>query len=78
LNGRYLKLMGTIAIRIISKRGMPYGMRCIVRDVKLMKEMGSNFLRISHYPQDPIITEMCDKYGILNSIESRSECCDRE
>ena len=40
-----------------------------VRDILLMKQMGSNFLRVSHYPQDPVIMEMCDKLGIVTSVE---------
>ena len=36
-----------------------------VRDVRLMKEMGVNFLRTSHYPQDPAVLEACDQLGIL-------------
>ena len=35
------------------------------RDMKLIKEMGANFIRISHYPQDPAIIEQCDKLGLL-------------
>ena len=31
--------------------------------------MGGNFLRISHYPQDPVVLEMCDRLGILASVE---------
>lgn len=40
-----------------------------VQDVLLLKEMGGNFLRVSHYPQDPVIMEMCDKLGIVTSVE---------
>lgn len=36
-----------------------------VRDVGLMKEMGVNFLRTSHYPQDPAVLDACDERGIL-------------
>ncbi len=36
-----------------------------VRDVRLMKEMGVNFIRTSHYPQDPAVLEACDQLGIL-------------
>jgi len=35
------------------------------RDMKLIKEMGANFIRISHYPQDAAILEQCDKLGLL-------------
>jgi len=35
------------------------------RDMELIKEMGANFIRISHYPQDPAILEQCDKLGLL-------------
>ena len=40
-----------------------------IQDVLLLKEMGGNFLRVSHYPQDPVIMEMCDKLGIVTSVE---------
>ena len=35
------------------------------RDMQLIKEMGANFIRISHYPQDNAIIEQCDKLGLL-------------
>jgi len=35
------------------------------RDMLMIKDMGANFIRISHYPQDPAIIEQCDKLGIL-------------
>jgi beta-galactosidase len=38
-------------------------------DMKLLKEMGSNFLRIAHYPQDPAILEMCNKMGFVATLE---------
>jgi beta-galactosidase len=36
-----------------------------VRDVHLMKEMGVNFIRTAHYPQDPAVLDACDELGIL-------------
>ncbi len=36
-----------------------------IRDVLLMKEMGVNFIRTSHYPQDPAVIEACSRLGIL-------------
>ena len=37
--------------------------------MQLLKEMGINFLRIAHYPQDPAILEMCNKYGFITTLE---------
>lgn len=36
-----------------------------VQDVRLMKEMGVDFLRTSHWPQDPAALDTCDALGIL-------------
>lgn len=38
------------------------------RDVELVKAMGSNFLRVSHYPQDPSILEACEKIPLQPTI----------
>ncbi|MFV0536913.1 MAG: glycoside hydrolase family 2 TIM barrel-domain containing protein [Dysgonomonas sp.] len=35
------------------------------RDMHLIKDMGANFIRISHYPQDPAVIEQCDRMGLL-------------
>ncbi len=35
------------------------------RDAKLIKEAGINFIRLSHYPQDPSFYEACDQLGIM-------------
>ncbi|WP_316811844.1 glycoside hydrolase family 2 TIM barrel-domain containing protein [Pedobacter heparinus] len=40
-----------------------------VKDLRLLKEMGANFLRVAHYPQDPAILEACDRLGVLASVE---------
>ncbi len=31
--------------------------------------MGGNFLRIAHYPQDPVVMETCDRLGIITTVE---------
>jgi beta-galactosidase len=36
-----------------------------IKDVRLMKEMGANFFRTSHYPQDPAVLDACDELGVL-------------
>jgi beta-galactosidase len=35
------------------------------RDIRIIKDMGANFIRTSHYPQDPAILDECDRLGIL-------------
>lgn len=36
-----------------------------LRDIKIMKEAGFDFIRGSHYPHDPSFSEACDKEGML-------------
>ncbi|MFB9057357.1 glycoside hydrolase family 2 TIM barrel-domain containing protein [Mariniflexile ostreae] len=69
LNGEYLKLIGTNRHQDYLKKGNALLDEMHVRDMRLLKDMGGNFLRISHYPQDPTVLEMCDRLGILTSIE---------
>ena len=69
LNGEHLKLVGTNRHQDFLKKGNALTDEMHVRDLRLLKEMGGNFLRISHYPQDPTVLEMCDRLGILTSVE---------
>ena len=69
LNGKPLKLIGTCRHQCFLGMGNAIPDEIHVRDVKLLKNMGANFLRVSHYPQDPTVLEMCDKLGIITSVE---------
>jgi beta-galactosidase len=69
LNGKPLKLIGTNRHQCFDGLGNALPDEIHVRDIKLLKEMGGNFLRVSHYPQDPTVMEMCDKLGIITSVE---------
>lgn len=69
LNGKHTKLIGTNRHQCFYGMGNALPDEMHERDVKMMKDMGSNFLRISHYPQDPVITQMCDRLGIVTSVE---------
>lgn len=42
-------------------------------DIQLMKQVNVNFLRTSHYPDDPYLYEMCDRYGIFVMDEANQE-----
>jgi len=69
LNGKPCKLMGTNRHQCFEGLGNALPDEIHVRDIKLLKDMGANFLRVAHYPQDPTIMEMCDKSGIITSVE---------
>lgn len=69
LNGKWRKLIGTARHQDYYKKGNALSDEMHVQDVMLLKQMGGNFLRISHYPQDPVVLEMCDKLGIVTSVE---------
>jgi beta-galactosidase len=42
-------------------------------DVKLMKKFNFNFVRTSHFPDDPYFYELCDKYGLMVMDEANLE-----
>ena len=69
LNGKGRKLIGTARHQDYFQKGNALRDELHVQVVLLLKEMGGNYLRVSHYPQDPVIMEMCDKLGIVTSVE---------
>lgn len=69
LNGEHLKLVGTNRHQCFKDKGWALDDSYHVNDIRMIKEMGGNFLRVSHYPQDPAVLQMCDKLGILTSVE---------
>ncbi|TWU28673.1 glycoside hydrolase family 2 TIM barrel-domain containing protein [Bythopirellula polymerisocia] len=69
LNGKHLKLIGTNRHQDYLNIGNALPDYIHREDIKKMKEMGSNFLRIAHYPQDPAVLELCDRLGILTTVE---------
>ncbi|MFD1628772.1 glycoside hydrolase family 2 TIM barrel-domain containing protein [Pseudopedobacter beijingensis] len=70
LNGKPVKLIGASRHQDYKDRGNALTDALHIRDVELIKEMGGNFLRIAHYPQDPAVLQACDRLGILTSVET--------
>lgn len=35
------------------------------KDIEMIKELGANFVRLAHYPQDPEVYKACDELGLL-------------
>ncbi|GET45822.1 glycoside hydrolase family 2 TIM barrel-domain containing protein [Capnocytophaga felis] len=42
-------------------------------DIRIMKELNMNAVRLSHYPNDPYFYELCDKYGFYVIDEANIE-----
>jgi beta-galactosidase len=69
LNGKPLKLIGTNRHQDFKDMANALPNAIHERDMESLKNMGANFIRISHYPQDPAVLEACDRLGLLASIE---------
>lgn len=69
LNGKPYKLIGSSRHQDYAKLGNAVPSSLQIKDVELIKEMGGNFLRVAHYPQDQSVLDACDRLGILASVE---------
>jgi beta-galactosidase len=65
LNGEHLPLRGTNRHQDYAGIGSALSNRQHLRDLEIIKEMGANFLRLAHYPQDPAVLEAADRLGLL-------------
>ena len=65
LNGQPYKLRGMCRHQDQRPIGIALTDEQHRRDMELIKDMGANFIRISHYPQDDAILEMCDRLGLI-------------
>ncbi len=65
LNGRPCKLNGVCRHQDQQYLGSALTDDQHRRDMQLMRELGMNFFRISHYPQDDAILEQCDRMGLI-------------
>ena len=43
-------------------------------DIKTMKRLNMNAVRTSHYPNNPYLYDLCDKYGMYVLAEANVEC----
>ena len=65
LNGERLQLRGVNRHQDFPGLGNVLPERLNRRDVEIIKEMGANFVRTSHYPQHPSFLAACDELGVL-------------
>ncbi|MEV4351043.1 glycoside hydrolase family 2 TIM barrel-domain containing protein [Actinoplanes sp. NPDC049596] len=64
LNGRPYQLRGTNRHQDIVGRGNALSDADHIRDLRLIKAMGANVVRLAHYPQAPAVLEAADELGL--------------
>jgi len=69
LNGKSYKLIGANRHQDLKGKGNALSDVQHYQDLELIKNMGGNFVRIAHFPQDPTVYEACDKLGLIVTTE---------
>ncbi|MBN1347954.1 DUF4982 domain-containing protein [candidate division KSB1 bacterium] len=72
LNGRHVLLKGVNRHQDFGGLGNAIPAELQRLDAEIIKRMGGNFVRLSHYPQHPAFLEACDELGILVFAEIAS------
>ncbi len=65
LNGSPLRLFGYNRHEYFPNFGPSTPFAQMVNDVQILQDMGCNFVRGSHYPQDQRFLDLCDERGLL-------------
>lgn len=65
LNGERLLLRGTHRHEEFAGYGAAMPNELHVRDMQMIKDVGANFVRLGHYPQDPEVYRAADKLGLI-------------
>ncbi len=65
LNGEPIQLRGFCRHESHPEFGPALPAQVLLEDLQLLRQMGCNFVRGSHYPQDPRFLDLCDEMGIL-------------
>ena len=65
LNGERLLIRGTHRHEEYAGLGAALSNELHRRDLEMIREMGANFVRLAHYPQDPEVYRAADSLGLL-------------
>ena len=65
LNGKKLILHGTTRHQDMAGKGDALSPEDHERDMRMIKEMGANFIRLAHYPQAPRVLQLADELGLI-------------
>jgi beta-galactosidase len=65
LNGKRLLLKGTHRHEDHAGVGAAMTDAQIIQEMKLIKDMGVNFIRLGHYQQSELVLDLCDELGLI-------------
>ncbi|MBO7077556.1 MAG: hypothetical protein J6W01_04850, partial [Bacteroidales bacterium] len=69
LNGKPYPLRGVSMHQDLEGRASALTREDIERDYEIVRELGCNFLRLSHYPHNEYAFRLCDRMGIIVQTE---------
>ena len=64
-NGQKYILKGTNRHQDLAGKGSALSQEDHEQDLQIIKNMGCNFLRLAHYPQDPYVLKRADELGLF-------------
>ena len=64
INGKRILFNGVNRHEFDSEMGRAINKEIMEKDIKIMKQFNVNALRTSHYPNNPYMYDLCDKYGL--------------
>lgn len=73
INGKLTYLYGVNRPDHHPSRGKALTREDILQDIKTIKQFNFNCVRLSHYPSDPYLLDLCDEFGIMVIDEANLE-----
>jgi len=70
VNDKPYKLLGYCRHEAHPQCGPALPLQILINDIQQLKDLGCNFVRGSHYPQDQRFLDLCDEYGLMVFEES--------
>jgi beta-glucuronidase len=70
INGEAIRLLGFNRHESHPQFGHALPQSLIMNDIQQLLDLGCNFVRGSHYPQDPRFLDLCDQVGICVWVEA--------
>ena len=74
INGKAIKFHGVDRHDFSTENGRTVSKEEMEKDIFLMKKLNINAIRTSHYPNNPYLYDLCDKYGLYVLAEANVEC----